>query len=68
MNFIMLHKPHLILVGATSMECRVLSEQISETVLKIVEEHPRDGLPEGLTTINTFFADESLAEIYQVRP
>lgn len=61
------HSPHMCVVGASSMDCNLLRELLLQTVFKIIEDTPL-AIPDGLDTIQCFYADPAAAALWGVSP
>ncbi|XP_058740461.1 transcription elongation factor SPT6 homolog isoform X1 [Vicia villosa] len=61
-KFITDHQPHVVVLGAANWPCTRLREVIYEVIFKMIEENPRDVVPDML---NIVYGDESLPRLYE---
>eukprot|EP00252_Welwitschia_mirabilis_P017917 TRINITY_DN3996_c1_g1_i1.p1 TRINITY_DN3996_c1_g1~~TRINITY_DN3996_c1_g1_i1.p1 ORF type:complete len:1701 (+),score=496.98 TRINITY_DN3996_c1_g1_i1:372-5474(+) len=64
LKFIGIHHPHVIVLGASSMQSKYMKDGIYEAIFELVEVNPRD-MEEGMDAVNVVYADEVLPSLYE---
>lgn len=64
LKFMTEHQPQVVVLGAVSLSCTRLKDDIYEIVFKMVEENPRD-VGHEMDGLSVFYGDESLPRLYE---
>ncbi|MCL7047010.1 hypothetical protein MKW94_029482 [Papaver nudicaule] len=64
LKFITDHQPHVVVLGAVTLSCAKLKEDIFEIIFKMVEEYPRE-ISQEIGELNVVYGDESLPRLYE---
>ncbi|XP_021745917.1 transcription elongation factor SPT6 homolog [Chenopodium quinoa] len=64
LRFMTEHQPQVVVLGAVSLSCTRLKDDIYEIVFKMVEENPRD-VGHEMDGLSVFYGDESLPRLYE---
>ncbi|KAL3533413.1 hypothetical protein ACH5RR_006934 [Cinchona calisaya] len=64
LKFMMDHQPHVVVLGAVSLSCTRLKEDIYEIIFKMVEDNPRE-VGHEMDNLNIVYGDESLPHLYE---
>ncbi|KAI3852223.1 hypothetical protein MKX03_009474 [Papaver bracteatum] len=64
LKFITDHQPHVVVLGAVTLSCAKLKEDIFEIIFKMFEEYPRE-IGQEMEELNVVYGDESLPRLYE---
>ncbi|KAI3831556.1 hypothetical protein MKX03_029514 [Papaver bracteatum] len=64
LKFITDHQPHVVDLGAVTLSCAKLKEDIFEIIFKMFEEYPRE-IGQEMEELNVVYGDESLPHLYE---
>eukprot|EP00257_Ricinus_communis_P019165 XP_015578078.1 transcription elongation factor SPT6 homolog [Ricinus communis] len=64
LKFMTDHQPHVVVLGAVSLSCTKLKDDIYEIIFKMVEENPRD-VGHEMDELSIVYGDEALPRLYE---
>lgn len=64
-DFILEHRPHVVLVGATNLHCKQLHGDLRAIMDHILEHHPQFITRSDVGDVDIVYADETLAALWQ---
>ncbi|KAJ4826591.1 Transcription elongation factor spt6 [Turnera subulata] len=64
LKFMMVHRPHVVVLGAANLSCSRLKDDIYEIIFNIVERNPQEAGYE-MDDLSIVYGDESLPRLYE---